>query len=83
MTFWEDEADVLNCGLFQGALLCFEVEMVLMEDVEDSNYNLMMLFFSLTTENKDVIHVDGHYPFINELFEDVVNHHLKGGSASC
>src|SRR5882724_11711778 len=39
----------------------------------------MMLFFSLTPENDDVIHVDGHYPLIHELFEDVVHHHLEGG----
>src|SRR5882724_8455862 len=62
MTFQEDEAEVLNHGLFEGALLCFEVEMVLTEDVEDLYYNLVMLFFSLTAENRDVIHVDGHYP---------------------
>ena len=62
MTFWEDEAKVFNCGVFKGALLHFEVEMVLMEDVNDSYYNLVMLFFSLTTKSKDVINVDGHYP---------------------
>jgi len=81
VTFQEDEAKVLNCGLFKGELLCFEVEMVLMEDVEDSYYNLMMLFFSLTAENEDVVHVDGHYPLINELFENVIHHHLEGGGA--
>jgi len=81
MTFQEDEAEVLNHGLFKGALLHFEVEMVLMEDVKDSYYDLMMLFFSLTTKDEDVIHVDGHYTFINELFEDVIHHHLEGGRA--
>src|SRR5882724_1395626 len=55
--------------------------MVLTEDVEDLYYNLMILFFSLTAKNKDVIHVDGHYPLINELFEDVIHHHLKCGRA--
>jgi len=34
-------------------------------------------FFSLTAKNKDVMHVDGHYPFINELFEDVIHHYLE------
>ena len=48
MPFGEDEAKVFNHGLFKGALLHFEVEMVLMEDVEYLYYNLMMLFFSLT-----------------------------------
>jgi len=69
MTFQEDEAEVFDHGLFEGALLHFEVEMVLTEDVKDSYYNLVMLFFSLTAKNKDVIHVDGHYPFINELLK--------------
>jgi len=69
MPFQEDEAEVFDYGLFKGALLCFEVEMVFTEDVEDSCYNLVMLFFSLTAEDKDVIHVYGHYPFINELLK--------------
>ena len=56
MTFQEDEAKLLNHGLFKGPLLHFEVEMVLMEDVEDSYYILMKLFFSLTAENEDAIH---------------------------
>ena len=62
VTFQEDEAKVLDCGLFKGELLHCEVETVLTEDVKDSYYDLMMLFFSLTTENEDVIHIDGHYP---------------------
>jgi len=36
--------------------------MVLMEDVKDSYYDLIMLFLSLTAKNEDVVHVDGHYP---------------------
>ena len=56
---------------------------MLTEDVKDSFYDLMMLFFSLTAENKDVILVDGHYPFVNELFEDVIHHCLKGGRVIC
>jgi len=83
MTFQEDEAKVFNCGLLEGALLHFEVETVLMEDVEDSYYNLVMLFFGLTTKDKDVIHVNGHYPFVNKLFEHVLHHHLKGGRVIC
>jgi len=83
MTFQEDEAKVFDHGLFKGALLCLEVEMVLAEDVKDSYYNLVMLFFSLTAENKDVVHVDGHYPFVNELFEDVIHHCLEGGVDFC
>jgi len=40
-----------NHGLFKGTLLCFEIEIVLTEDIEDLYYyNLMMLFFSLTAK---------------------------------
>jgi len=81
MPFQQDEAEIFDCGLFQGTLLCFEVKTVLMEDVKDSYYNLMMLFFSLTTKDKDVIHVDGHYPFVNKLFENLIHHFMKGGGA--
>ena len=52
---------------------------MLTEDVKDSYYKPMMLFFSLTTEDEDVVHVDGHYPLIDELFEDVIHHCLEGG----
>ena len=48
MTFQEDEAEVFDHGQFEGALLHFEVETMLVEDVKDLYYNLVMLFFSLT-----------------------------------
>ena len=56
MSFWEDEAKVFDHGLLEGALFWFEVETVLTEDVKDSYYNLMMMFFSLTAKDEDVIH---------------------------
>jgi len=80
-TFWKDEAEVLDHRLFTGALLHFKVERVLMEDVKGSYYDLMMSFFSLTAKNEDVVHVDDHYPLINEIFEDVIHHCLEGGRA--
>jgi len=69
----------LRYSTVKGALLYFEVDSVLTEDVKESYYNIMMLFFSLTAENEDVVHVDGHNPLIDELFEDVIHHHLEGG----
>ena len=81
MSFQEDKAKAFDCGLFKGTLLCFELETVLTEDVKDLYYDLMMMFFSLTAKDEDVIHVDGHYTFINELFEDVIHYCLKGGRA--
>ena len=37
----------------------------------------MMLLFSLATKNEDVIHVYDYDPFIYELSEDVIPHHLE------
>src|SRR5882724_12044105 len=54
-----------------------------MEDVKDSHYNFMVLFPCLATENEDVIHIDGHYSFINEFLEDVIHHHLECGRTVC
>ena len=76
-TFQEDEAEVLDCGLLKGALLHFEVDMVFMEDVGDSYYNPMMLFFGLAAKDEDVVHVYDYDSLIYELSEDVVHHHLE------
>ena len=43
----------------------------------------MMLFLSLTTKDEDVVHVDGHYPLVDEFFEEVVHHHLEGSKTVC
>src|SRR5882724_7079693 len=39
----------------------------------------MVLFRSLAAETEDVVHIDGHYSFINEFLEDVIHHHLECG----
>ena len=83
MSFQEDEAKVFNCGLFEGTLLRFEVEMVFTEDVKDLYYDLMMLFFSLTAKDEDVVHIDDDYPLVNEFFEEVIHHHMEGGGTVC
>jgi len=55
MNFQEMRLRYLTYGLFKGAPLHLEVETVLTEDFEDLYYNLLMLFFSLTAENTDVV----------------------------
>ena len=52
VTFWEDEAKVFDHRLLKGAFLCFEVEVVFLEDVKDLHHNLVMLFFGLTAKMK-------------------------------
>ena len=52
---------------------------MLTEDVEDSHYNFVVLFPGLAAEDEDVVHIDGHYSFINEFLEDVIHRRLKCG----
>ena len=78
MALGENEAEVFNHGLFKGTLLSLEVEAVLPEDVKDLHYNHMMLLLGLAAENEDVIHVNGHDSFIDELLENVIHHCLEG-----
>ena len=47
------------------------------EDIEDLNYNGMMLLLSLATEDEDVIHANDHDSFIYEFSEDVIHHCLE------
>jgi len=51
MTFQKDEAKVFYCGLSRCALLTLDVEPMLVEDVEDTYYNGMMLLLGLATED--------------------------------
>src|SRR5882724_8417567 len=50
-----------------------------MEDVEDSHYNFVVLFLCLGAKDEDVIHIDGHYSFIDEFLEDDIHHHRECG----
>jgi len=77
VTFQKDEAKIIHCGSSECALLCLEVELMLVEDVEDPYYNGVMLLLGLATEDEDVIHVNDHDSFVDEFSEDVIHHHLE------
>ena len=47
------------------------------EDVKDSYYNGVVFLFCLAAEDEDVVHVDDHDSFVDELLEDVVHHCLE------
>ncbi|KAG5349506.1 hypothetical protein C0989_003360 [Termitomyces sp. Mn162] len=64
----DDQAEVLDLGLFELALLQLEVELVLAEAFQNET-------------NEDVIEVHAHYTLYNEVLEDVVHHGLEGGWA--
>src|SRR5882672_3571887 len=76
-TFQKDEAKILDCGLSECALLSLEVEPMFAEDVQDPYYNGMVFVLCLAAKDEDVIHVDDHNSFVDELSEDVVHHHLE------
>ena len=50
---------------------------MLVEDIEDPHYNGLVLLLCLATEDEDVVHVDDYNPFVYELSEDVIHHHLE------
>jgi len=50
-----------------------------MGDVKDLHYNFVMLFPVLAIEDEDVVHIDGHYPLVDEFLEYVVHHCLECG----
>src|SRR5882672_8298368 len=50
---------------------------MLVEDVQDSYYDGVVFLLLLATKDEDVVHIDDHNSFINELSEDVIHHHLE------
>ena len=77
MTFQKDEAEILYCHLSKCALLGPEVEPMLAEDVKNMHYNGVVLLLGLATEDEDVVHVDDHDSFVDNLLEDVVHNCLE------
>jgi len=55
--------------LLKDTFLCFEVYSVLLKDVKDLYYDGVVLLFCLATEDEDVIHVDSHNPFVDEVLK--------------
>ena len=77
MTFLKDEIKVLYHGLSKSSLLSLEVDLMFVEDVQVPYYDCMVFLLHLAAEDEDVIHVDDHNSFVDELSEDVVHHHLE------
>jgi len=77
VTFQKDETEILYHGLSKCALLGLEVEPMFVEDVQDLYYDGVVFLLHLATKDEDVVHVDDHNSFINELSEDVIHHHLE------
>ena len=53
---------------------------MLSECVQDSGYDFPMMFDHASVY-QDIVHIDHHISFVNEVLEDVVHHGLEGGRA--
>ena len=49
---------------------------MLSEHVQDSGYDLLIMFDRVSVYH-DIVHVDCHISFINEVLEDVIHHGWK------
>jgi len=61
----------------KSALLSLEIEPMFVEDVQDLYYDCMVFLLSLATKDEDIIHVDDHNTFVDELSEDIIHHCLE------
>ncbi|KAG5339239.1 hypothetical protein C0989_005058 [Termitomyces sp. Mn162] len=76
----DDQAEVLDPGLFELALLWLEVELVLAEAFQNKTSD-SMVFLQHFGVDEDIIKVHAHYTLCNEVPKDVVHHGLEGGWA--
>ncbi|KAG5337138.1 hypothetical protein C0989_010565 [Termitomyces sp. Mn162] len=76
----DNQAKVLNPGLFKLALLQFKVELVLAEAFQNEASDLTM-FLQRFSIDEDVVKVHTHYTLCYKVPEDVIHHGLKGGRA--
>ena len=71
---------ILDRGALKCAFLGFEVEPIFSEHVQDLGYDLPMVFNHVSVY-QDIVQVNCHVAFINEVFEDVIHHGLEGSWA--
>ncbi|KAG5350317.1 hypothetical protein C0989_011629 [Termitomyces sp. Mn162] len=76
----DDQAKILNLGLFKLTLLWLEVELVLVEVLQDETSDLTV-FLQCFGVDENVVEVHAHYTLCDEVPEDVVHHGLEGGGA--
>ncbi|KAG5337050.1 hypothetical protein C0989_011015 [Termitomyces sp. Mn162] len=76
----DDQAKVLNSGLFKLTLLWLEVELVLAEAFQDkaSDPTVFLQHFGV---DEDVVKIHTCYTLHYEVPEDVIHHSLEGGGA--
>ena len=78
----DDHSEVFDSGFLKLTFICSEIQLVLLQDLQDLSGDFSM-FIDSFHEDEDVVQVDHDYTFCNELFKDVIHHHLEGSWAVC
>lgn len=75
-TEFNDHAEVLNMVAIKLAFLGLQIQIVLFEMPQDFVRCLSVCHF-ISTIDQNVIHVDGHLSFHNQICKDHVHEHLE------
>ena len=76
----DDNSEVFDLGLLEFALVMLEVEFVFTEALHDQATDVAM-FFQCVCEDENVVEVNTHNAFQDQVMEDVVHHRLEGRRA--
>jgi len=74
----DDYSEVLDRGFLKFALVRTEVELMLLQQLQNTAGDLPVLFKGLH-EDEDVVQIDHNHAFRDEVLEDVIHHCLEGG----
>jgi len=73
-----DHSEILDRGFLKLALVGTEVELMLLQQLQNTAGDLPVFFKDLH-EDEDVVQIDHNYAFRDEVLKDVVHHCLEGG----
>ena len=78
----DDDTQVIDRGLLEGALLLLEAEPMLLQSRQDPVHQPSVLEW-VVGEYEDVVQVDRDVSLVDQVPQDVVHHGLEGGRAVC
>ena len=78
----DDHPEVLDRGFLEFAFVGMEVELVFLQQLQNTAGDLPVLCKGLH-EDEDVVQIDHDHTFRDEVLEDVVHHRLEGGRTVC
>lgn len=73
----DNEPEVFSFECLKFALLVFEVQLIVLQDLKDLMDNHAM-FLECCSISHNVIHIDDDLPSVDQVVEQMIHHHLKG-----